>query len=194
MAFEERVYSVLIVSENEKFKTSLMPVLPEKTFSPIDSTTSMSSARKILIERKYDLMIINTPLLDDFGTKLAIDASNEKDIATLILVKRDLYEETYSKVVKYGVFTLAKPTSPQTFAQALDWLCAMREKLRRYEKTISSVEDKMQEIRLVNRAKWILIKDLKMSEEDAHRFIEKQAMDKCITKSEIAKNIIKQYE
>lgn len=194
MAFEERVYSVLIVSENEKFKTSLMPVLPEKTFSPVDSTTSMSSARKILIERKYDLMIINTPLLDDFGTKLAIDASNEKDIATLILVKRDLYEETYSKVVKYGVFTLAKPTSPQTFAQALDWLCAMREKLRRYEKTISSVEDKMQEIRLVNRAKWILIKDLKMSEEDAHRFIEKQAMDKCITKSEIAKNIIKQYE
>lgn len=194
MAFEERVYSVLIVSENEKFKTSLMPVLPEKTFSPVDSTTSMSSARKILIERKYDLMIINTPLLDDFGTKLAIDASNEKDIATLILVKRDLYEETYSKVVKYGVFTLAKPTSPQTFAQALDWLCAMREKLRRYEKTISSVEDKMQEIRLVNRAKWILIKDLKMSEEDAHRFIEKQAMDKCTTKSEIAKNIIKQYE
>lgn len=194
MAFEERVYSVLIVSENEKFRTSLMPVLPENTFSPVDSTTSMSSARKILIERKYDLMIINTPLLDDFGTKLAIDASNEKNIATLILVKRDSYAETYSKVVKYGVFTLAKPTSPQTFAQALDWLCAMREKLRRYEKTISSVEDKMQEIRLVNRAKWILIKDLKMSEEDAHRFIEKQAMDKCITKMEIAKNIIKQYE
>lgn len=194
MAFEERVYSVLIVSENEKFRTSLMPVLPENTFSPVDSTTSMSSARKILIERKYDLMIINTPLLDDFGTKFAIDASNEKNIATLILVKRDSYAETYSKVVKYGVFTLAKPTSPQTFAQALDWLCAMREKLRRYEKTISSVEDKMQEIRLVNRAKWILIKDLKMSEEDAHRFIEKQAMDKCITKMEIAKNIIKQYE
>ncbi len=194
MAFEERVYSVLIVSENEKFRTSLMPVLPENTFSPVDSTTSMSSARKILIERKYDLMIINTPLLDDFGTKLAIDASNEKNIATLILVKRDSYAETYSKVVKYGVFTLAKPTSPQTFAQALDWLCAMREKLRRYEKTISSVEDKMQEIRLVNRAKWILIKDLKMSEEDAHRFIEKQAMDKCITKMEIAKNIIRQYE
>lgn len=194
MAFEERVYSVLIVSENEKFRTSLMPVLSENTFSPVDSTTSMSSARKILIERKYDLMIINTPLLDDFGTKLAIDASNEKNIATLILVKRDSYAETYSKVVKYGVFTLAKPTSPQTFAQALDWLCAMREKLRRYEKTISSVEDKMQEIRLVNRAKWILIKDLKMSEEDAHRFIEKQAMDKCITKMEIAKNIIRQYE
>lgn len=194
MAFEERVYSVLIVSENEKFRTSLMPVLPENTFSPVDSTTSMSSARKILIERKYDLMIINTPLLDDFGTKLAIDASNEKNIATLILVKRDSYAETYSKVVKYGVFTLAKPTSTQTFAQALDWLCAMREKLRRYEKTISSVEDKMQEIRLVNRAKWILIKDLKMSEEDAHRFIEKQAMDKCITKMEIAKNIIRQYE
>lgn len=194
MAFEERVYSVLIVSETEKFKTSLSQILPENTFYPIDITTSVSSARKILLERKYDLLIINTPLIDDFGTKLAIDASNEKSIATLLLVKRDLYAETYSKVVKYGVFTLAKPTSPQTFVQALDWLCAMREKLRKYEKTISSVEDKMQEIRLVNRAKWILIEVLKMSEEDAHRFIEKEAMDRCLPKVEIAKDIIDSHK
>lgn len=194
MAFEERVYSVLIVSETEKFKTSLSQILPESTFSPVDITTSMSSARKILLERKYDMLIINTPLLDDFGTKLAIDASNEKGIATLLLVKRELYAETYSKVVRYGVFTLAKPTSPQTFAQAMDWLCAMREKLRKFEKTISSVEDKMLEIRLVNRAKWILIEVLKMSEEDAHRFIEKEAMDRCLPKVEIAKSIIESHK
>ena len=49
-----------------------------------------------------------------------------------------------------------------------------------------SVEEKMEEIRLVNRAKWILIEQLKMNEPDAHRHIEKQAMDRCVSKKEIA--------
>jgi len=51
----------------------------------------------------------------------------------------------------------------------------------------------MTEIRLVNRAKWLLIGELTMSEPDAHRYIEKQAMDNGVTKREIAENIIKTY-
>ncbi len=52
----------------------------------------------------------------------------------------------------------------------------------------------MEEIRLVNRAKWILIDVLGMSENDAHRYIEKQAMDRCVTKAEVARGIISTYE
>ena len=53
-----------------------------------------------------------------------------------------------------------------------------------------STEEKMQEIRIVNHAKWILIEHLKMTETDAHRYIEKQAMDRCISKREMAEEII----
>jgi len=55
------------------------------------------------------------------------------------------------------------------------------------------VEEKMEEIRLVNRAKWLLISELKMDEPLAHRYIEKQAMDRCISKREVAEEIIKTY-
>ena len=51
----------------------------------------------------------------------------------------------------------------------------------------------MEEIRCVNRAKWLLIRELKMDEPDAHRYIEKQAMDRCVTKREVAEEIIKTY-
>jgi glutamine synthetase len=44
-----------------------------------------------------------------------------------------------------------------------------------------------------NRAKWILINELSMSEPEAHRYIEKQAMDRCISKDQIAKEIINTY-
>ena len=51
----------------------------------------------------------------------------------------------------------------------------------------------MKEIRIVNRAKWLLVSELKMTEPDAHRYIEKQAMDRCVSKRQIAEEIIKTY-
>ena len=72
-------------------------------------------------------------------------------------------------------------------------MSSARERLRKSEKKALSIEEKMEEIRLVNRAKWLLIDELKMSEPDAHRYIEKQAMDRCVSKREVAEEIIKTY-
>ena len=51
----------------------------------------------------------------------------------------------------------------------------------------------MAEIRMVNRAKWLLINQLQMTEPEAHRLIEKQAMDRCIAKRAVAQEIIDRY-
>ena len=68
-----------------------------------------------------------------------------------------------------------------------------RERLRKLEKKTLTIEEKMEEIRVVNRAKWILIHELKMEEPQAHRYIEKQAMDCCTSKRSVAEKIIKLY-
>ena len=94
---------------------------------------------------------------------------------------------------EFGVFLISKPLSRQTMSLCLDWLKSARERLRQSEKTVLSVEEKIAEIRLVNKAKWILMSELKMSEPDAHRYIEKSAMDRCITKKQTAKEIIETF-
>lgn len=62
------------------------------------------------------------------------------------------------------------------------------------EKKTVSLEEKMIEIKIVNRAKWTLINSLEFSEDDAHRYIEKQAMDRCLSKRIIAEEIIRSYD
>ena len=193
MIFQDRAYSVLVVSSTERFSRSLSSLLPETEYYPIHFSTSAAAAKRVLLDRSYDLVLINTPLSDDFGTKLAIDVCSEKGAVALLFVKNELYSEIYSKTVDYGVFTVPKPTSSQMVSQALNWMCATRERLRRMEKKTLSIQEKMEEIRLVNRAKWMLIDRLKMTEEAAHHYIEKQAMDRCVTRREIAENIIKTY-
>lgn len=109
-------------------------------------------------------------------------------------MKNDHYNDVYAKVVGYGVITLSKPTSRQMVAQNLRILCATRERMRRMQEKQATVEEKIKEIRLVNRAKWLLIECLRMTEAEAHRYIEKQAMDLRISKREAAENIIKTYK
>ncbi len=194
MGLREQVYSVLLVSNAEKFNNSLISALPEKKYSPIKIVAGVGSAKRELLERGYDIVIINTPLPDDYGTRLAIDLSSEIGLGVLIFVKSENFSEVYDQVTDYGVLTVSKPASGQIVLQSLLLLCATRERLRRMEQKTASIEEKMEEIRTVNRAKWILIDSLKMNENEAHRYIERQAMNRCLTKRQIAEEIIKQYK
>lgn len=193
MDFKERIYSVLIVSAAEKFNTSLMELFPDFKYSPVFFETSVSAAKRAMLEREFDFIIINSPLPDEDGIRFSIDVCSAKKSVVMIMVRNELYHSVYDKVSPHGVYLLSKPTSKQIVTTALDWLATTRERLRSLEKKNLSLEDKMQEIRIVNRAKWLLITELKMTESDAHRYIEKQAMDRCVAKKEIAEEIIKTY-
>lgn len=193
MSLENRVYSVLVVSASESFNASLLTLLPESRCDPIRTADSVNAAKRSLAERAYDYVIINAPLPDDTGTRFAIDTCSTKGTVVLLLVRSEVYAEIYDKVTEHGVFTLSKPTSKQTMITALSWMAGARERLRMFEQKTLSIEEKMEEIRIVNRAKWILIRELSMDESGAHRYIEKQAMDRCISKREVAEEIIKTY-
>lgn len=194
MVFQERTYGVLIVSAASSFFSVMEPLLPSTDYWPVARAKSVAEAQRRLLEGTYDIVIINAPLADDFGLRLAITICTDSSSGVLLLVKNDLYNEIYTKAMPYGVLTLSKPTNSQMIVQSLRVLCATRERLRQMEQKQMSVEKKIEEIRLVNRAKWLLIDCLGMKESDAHRYIEKQAMDLRISKSEVAENIIRTYK
>lgn len=51
-----------------------------------------------------------------------------------------------------------------------------------------------EDLKIVNRAKGVLITRLGMTEPEAHRYIEKRAMDMRATKRAVAESILKTYE
>lgn len=193
MSLNERYYSVLIVSASSSFNESMTELLPPSEYSTVSTVTGISAAKRTLLERDFDFVIVNSPLPDDDGMRFAVDAGSRKNTVVLLLVKSEIYPETYDKAAPHGIFLLSKPMSRSSMSVALRWLASARERLRMTERKVLSFEEKMDEIRLVNRAKWLLISELKMTEPEAHRYVEKQAMDRCVSKREIAEEIIKTY-
>ena len=190
----ERVYKVALVSSSEKFNGAMLPLLPKNRFSPINVYRDAKSARRVIFKEKPDIVIINTPLPDDFGTSLALDVSETDGVCVLLFTRAENFSELSSVLAPHGVLTLPKPTSPELTEEVVELMCATRERLRRIEIKKSFAEGRMEDIRVVNKAKWFLIEQLKMTEQEAHRYIEKQAMDRCVTKRVIAENILSTYK
>ncbi len=193
MSLKERGYSILVVSAAEKLNTGLSELLSGPLYRPVKFVHSISSGRRAWNDQSFDFLIISSPLPDDTGISFAVDIGSTRSAAVLLLVRSEIHDEIHERVVEHGVFTLRKPFSRTAFLTALQWMESAREALRKSEKRVLSFEEKMEEIRLVNRAKWLLISELKMDEPQAHRHIEKQAMDRSLPRRTIAEEIIRLY-
>jgi response regulator NasT len=193
MLLIRHVYNVLLVSSAGKLNTALLPFFDAERFEPVTVVDTVSRAQRMLAERDYDLVIINAPLPDDFGRRFAIDVCTDSGRVALLIVRSDIYDETCSAMTPHGVLVAKRPMERSVMEELLDVMCTVRERLRGVQKKTMTLEDKMAEIRQVNRAKWALIRACHMTEEEAHRYIQKQAMDLCVSKKEAAESILKTY-
>ncbi len=193
MSLKEQVYSVLTVSPSESFHAAMAAMLPSVRFQPVVNVPTVAAAQRAVAERAFDFIIIDAPLKDDLGLRFAIDSSTVNRALVLFLIHGDIHDEVYTKVVQHGVFTLAKPMSRHEMQNALRWLLTAKQKLVGIEQKSTKMEDKMEEIRLVNKAKWLLISNEGLLEPEAHRYLEKEAMNRCITKKQLAEEIIQKY-
>lgn len=186
-------YRVLIVSAVEKIYEYITEILPPGEFSPILRAASAGEAKRMLVSDEADIVIINTPLPDEFGTEFALNLSGGT-AGVLLLVKNDYFDQVCYKVEREGVLTVGKPSSRQTLYGAVKLAAAMSARLAKMERKNKTLQEKMADIRTVNRAKWLLIENLNMTERDAHYYIEKQAMDMRLSRHEVAENIIRTYD
>lgn len=186
---------VLIVSSTEKSHTMLSQFLSScdvkaQTFS----ASSGSEARRILFSGEFDVILINAPLSDEFGHELAQTAAQNTFSGVILLAKSDVSDAVSEKVENDGVFVVPKPLHKNVFLWALRMIRVTHARLYGLQKENRTLKKRIEDIRLVDRAKCILIECCAMTEPDAHSYIEKQAMDKRLSKRQIAEEILQIHE
>ena len=187
---EKRCYSVLVISGKKQNTALLSAMLDSSVYRPVDYALSAGEAKRKLLRNTFDIVITDPPLPDEFGTELALDITSETKAGVLLMVRSDLFATTCLKVEDAGVLTLAKPVSKNNFYTALKLITATSARLLNEEKKTRRLQDKLEETKLVSRAKIILMEKMKISEPEAHRYIEKEAMDSRRTRKEVAEKII----
>ncbi len=186
-------HSILLVSSSEKGAEAITKLVEKAGYPSVCTVKNAAEARRLLSVQHFDIIIINAPLSDEFGTELALQLAETTCSGIMMITKSDISEVVASKTEDLGVITVAKPIDRTLFYHAIKLLCSMQDKFSLLENENKKLKMKLEEIKLVQRAKRVLMECLHMSEPQAHRYIEKQAMDMRITRYEVANSIIKTY-
>jgi response regulator NasT len=187
--------SALIISSTEKNASVFSELLNAASIKQIAFLPSSNEARRLLTELDFDLVVVNAPLRDESGEDLSRDIASKSLSQVILAVKNEFYNEISAACENDGVLTIPKPVDKALFWSALMLAKSTHSRIKRIlaEKN-GHLKQQIDDIRIVNRAKWILISYMNMNEKEAHRFIEKQAMDMRATKRVIAEGILKTYE
>lgn len=112
----------------------------------------------------------------------------------LLLVRPGTYEAVWQFVQAAGICVMSWPAPQEVFRQTLrNLLLLLKKSLRAMQEKTDQLQSQLQDMKRIQKAKSLLMNQLGMSEADAHRWIEKAAMDRCVKKREIAETIIRMY-
>jgi response regulator NasT len=151
---------------------------------------SGGEARRQLSEKEFEIVLINTPLPDEFGHELSTYVVDRSHAGVILLAKTGTAEQISQKMQDYGVLVLGKPFSAAQFRQSVQIAASCYRRLASLLEENARLLDKIAQLRLVDRAKCYLIEKKGLSESDAHRMIEKNAMDTRRSRGEVAQEIL----
>ena len=149
--------SVLLVSSSEKAGESLAQLLRAASYGDITELRSGTAARRALLDASFDLILINTPLSDEFGHELSITAAQSGSAGVILIVKSELADDVSAKVEEFGILVVPKPVGRALFYQSLKLISATRRRILNLKQENVKLQKKIEEIRLVDRAKCVLI-------------------------------------
>lgn len=185
---------ILITCSTDKGGKVLTDILKEMGYV-VDSVKSGTAARRKILECEYDLVIIDSPLIDEVGIDLAIQITKgESTTGVIMIVKSENADMISEKVEKYGVFIIPKPFSKPLLYQGVKFVFTSLIRFKKIKENEKKLLKKVEDIRIVDRAKCILIQYNNLTEQDAHRIIEKRSMDDRISKRVVAEKIISDFE
>ena len=184
----------LIVSAGASSNEYIAARLTEMGYSRPVIIPSGAEARRRMTESDFELIVVNSPLPDEFGHEVCINAVEKTDAGVVFLVKAAQAEQLLGPLSEQGVLLLSKPFSTAFFCaghahggggQPPPAACPAGERpLTGKDRTGAAV----------SRAKCCLVEHEHMTEAEAHRYIEKQAMDTRRDRTEIAQEVLENYE
>ena len=190
----DRQYSILIVSASEQLNNFVKKTISDRHFSTIEVRKSAAQAAQELLNRHYDVILVNAPLPDNFGLDFVMDICGRYTSGIILISPGEVADDVTERVIDQGVVVLAKPLTARGLSRNIRHLIAMQNKFRDTEKKLLSMEDKMKELRIISQAKCLLVEKEHLTEAEAHSRIGKMAMDRCISRRAIAEEIIDRWE
>ena len=182
---------ILVVSSNKSVSETLAAFFRESfRCTPKLAESAYQAKNYIESEVSIELVMINSPLMDESGLELAEYITENTSANCVLLIKSEVAEKISDRAEKGNIIVVGKTFNRTLLYQIVKTIeIAVNRSLKLYHDNLR-LEEKIAEIQSIDKAKFMLMEYKEMTEEEAHAYLEQYAMNKRKKKSLAALSII----
>ncbi|MEO9151689.1 MAG: response regulator, partial [Lapillicoccus sp.] len=181
----------IVVAEDEAIiRLDLAEMLVELGYDVVGQASDGEQAVALSKEHRPDLVIMDVkmPVLDGIS---AAEEIGKEHLAPVIMLTAFSQRELVERARDAGVMAyIVKPFTQADLAPAIDIARSRWTELKALESEIADLGERLETRKAVDRAKGILMQQLKLTEAEAFRWIQKTAMDRRLGMREVADAVI----
>ncbi|MCY3851320.1 MAG: response regulator [Acidimicrobiaceae bacterium] len=181
----------IVVAEDEPIiRLDLAETLRSEGYDVVADTGRGDEAVALVKTHAPDLVLLDVKMPGLDGISAAGTIAEETRTAVVVLTafsQRDLIE----RAVEAGAMTyLVKPYQRAELVAAIETALARFREYALLEEQVSDLSERLEVRKLIDRAKGRLIDDHNMSENDAFRFLQQQAMSSRRSMADLADDVL----
>ncbi len=181
---------ILVAEDEALIRLDLVEMLGEQGYEVVGQANNGQQAVELAKELSPDLVIMDVkmPVLDGLS---AAEQLHETKACPVIMLTAFSQTELVERARDAGVMAyIVKPFTADDLRPAIDIATSRWQELKALEAEIADLGERLETRKLVDRAKGVLMAQLKLSESDAFRWIQKTAMDRRLGMKEVAEAVI----
>ena len=119
-----------------------------------------------------------------------VGAQSPADLLIAVMPRQEVFEQVTYQCRNQQIFVIAMPFKRQVLSEAASFMLRIRTILDDKDRELARLRKNLSEIRIITSAKIYLMQTRQMTEEEAHYYLEKEAMDRSLSKREVAEEIL----
>jgi response regulator NasT len=184
----------VVVAEDETLiRLDLVEMLREQGYDVVGEASNGEQAVALADQLRPDVVIMDVkmPVLDGLS---AAEQIHEAGLCPVIMLTAFSQAELVERARDAGVMAyVVKPFRADDLRPAIEIAHSRWQELKALEAEVADLGDRLETRKLVDRAKGVLMSQLKLSEADSFRWIQKTAMDRRLGMKEVAEAVIKGF-
>jgi response regulator NasT len=185
----------IIIAASKEIFDSLKKLFDMSTLALLDWSFSGNDVIRKTNSLFPNAVITDYKLSDMTGLDLAKSIDDLNICPTIILASTqecEYIEELQS--TSLNIFCISKPINEIVLNHTLSLVIKLTRRIHEYEYQIDSLKKQLDDRKIIERAKGILMKKFNMSEDIAYKEMRSKAMNSSKTLAEIAKTIVDMFE
>lgn len=183
----------LIVASTPTRQHALTDVLYHEKINCVVCSTA-AEARRASLCRPFDMFVIYSGLIDEHGNELAVSIADANDCGGVFIEDSVRAERIDDNLNACGIITLSRPVTKAALLDAVRLISVSNARVRALKAKNDELSAKLEDMKYITRAKIVLMRSLGYTEEQAHKYIEKKAMEMRASRRKVAMDILKTYE